>query len=165
MLKIVPVHEIPKAEDVPLDRLMPIYKTCLDLQDACEMGGGVGLSAVQVGIPWKLFVVKLDDGFSYFLNCEYQPLVDPRLRTLQSIEGCLSLKNDDGESRSFLVNRYPSIKVLGKRLVVGEYPSVHDIDLRLNDDRLTIIFQHEIDHQFGIDRLISNIGEEMEIIT
>jgi len=164
MLEIVPLDKIPVAEDVPLDNLMSVYKTCLDLQDACEFGDGVGLSAVQVGIAWKLFVVRYGNKFSYFVNCKYEPLVDPRLRTLQSIEGCLSLRKDDGSFRSFLVNRYPKIKVTGKSLVVGEYPVIQDIDLRLSDDRMTVVFQHEIDHQFGTERLISVIGEEKEII-
>lgn len=161
MLEIVPIDKIPVAEDVPLDNLMSIYKTCLDLQDACEVGDGVGLSAVQVGIAWKLFVVRYGNKFSYFVNCTYEPLVDPRLRTLQSIENCLSLRKEDGSFRSFLVNRYPKIKVVGKSLVIGEYPAIHDVDLRLDNDKYSVIFQHEIDHQEGV--LINDIGEEREV--
>jgi peptide deformylase len=163
-MELLPANEIPVAEDTPLGNLMPIYKTCLDLQNLCEMSGGIAISATQVGIPWKLFVAKLNDGYSYFVNCNYEPLVDMRLKTLQSIEGCISLRNEDGKFRSFLVNRYPNIKVLGKQLIVEDYLSMRDIDLRLHDDRSSVIFQHEIDHQFGTERIISVIGKEIEII-
>jgi peptide deformylase len=160
-MQIIPVEEIPKAEDVPLDNLMKIYKVCLDMEKVCKEG--VGISAVQVGIPWKLFLVRYYDHFEYYINCEYEPLVDVNQKHFQSIEGCLSLRNKDGSFRQFLVERFPKIKVKGKRLRVNNDLTLEDIDINFENDKYAIILQHEIDHFLGVEGLISNIGKEIEI--
>ena len=156
-MQIVPIEEIPKAEDVPLDNLMKIYKVCLDMEKICL--DGIGLACPQVGIPWKLFIVRYPDRFEYYINCEYEPLANEK--NFQSIEGCLSLKNSDGSFRQFLVERFPKIKVKGKRLKVDDDLILEDIDINFENDYYAIVFQHEIDHSKSI--LISDIGKEMEI--
>jgi peptide deformylase len=57
-LKIVPVVDIPKAKDVPLESLMDIFRLCTKMEKICDVNDGIGLSAVQVGVPWNLFIVK-----------------------------------------------------------------------------------------------------------
>ena len=81
----------------------------------------------------------------------------------QSIEGCLSLRNKDGLFRQFLVERFPKIKVKGKRLRVNNNLTLEDVDINFENDNYVIILQHEIDHFLGIEGLISNIGKEIEI--
>jgi hypothetical protein len=61
--------------------------------------------------PWKLFIVKGDGTFpliprgeyGYFVNCEYKPVMDERI---VSLEGRLSLRLPDGRLRSFQVRRF-----------------------------------------------------------
>ena len=58
-MKIVEVDLIPEVKnvkDVPLDDPMKVYKVCLEMQKICEENEGIGISSVQVGIPWKLLI-------------------------------------------------------------------------------------------------------------
>src|SRR5688572_16474358 len=112
-LSIVPVDKIPKEiVDCPTDNLVQLYRTCLQMAMLCIKENGIGLSAVQVGIPWRLFVVRyIDNGkdsFRFFLNSRYTPTTEDKEK---SLEGCLSLRDKWGELRHFQVDRYTNIKV------------------------------------------------------
>lgn len=155
-LAIVPVKDIPLAEDTPTDNLLDVFRVITQMEKICIDNKGIGLSAVQVGIPWKLFIVQRDDKFEYFLNCEYSGLGEKA----KSIEGCLSLRNEQGNYRRFELERFPLALIKGKQLKVSSSPSLilEDISV-LEKDIMAVVFQHEIDHQSGI--LISNIGKEL----
>jgi len=176
-IKIVPIDQIPKANPCPMDDLINLYKTCLSLEKLCEKESGIGLSAVQVGIPWDLFVIKfgvLTGGpsdsskekdqtyYRYFLNCKYDPIDNDKEK---SLEGCLSLRTKDGKLRHFEVERYKHIRVIGSELVSRE-DGLKVIDFAYNPDEsdyYKIVFQHESDHSLGI--LINQIGKEYQIWT
>lgn len=170
-MEIVEVARIPTKEDtidVPLDDLMQVYKVCRQMEVLCDLERGIGLSAVQVGLPWKLFLVKgngtcplVPKGkFGYFLNCNYEKVTD---ETVVSIEGCLSLRSPDGRLRSFKVERSNVIRICGYRLLEDSDSQsglkIVPIDQVINVDEEGIVFQHEIDHHNGI--LISEIGDEI----
>lgn len=168
-MEIIPVEQIPHAKPVPLDRPMEIYKTCLQMEQICKKNKGIGLSAVQVGIPWNLFVIKrnvfepqnvvslvADSKFDYYLNCKYTPTTDKKQ---DSVEGCLSLLNEAGRFRQFLVQRFAEVRVTGQRLLAEDELNIEDVDFVVGSPQ-TIVFQHEIDHT---TRLISDIGEEIEV--
>lgn len=146
---------IPKGEDCSGEDLVNLFKLGLLMQDFCEQQKGIGISAVQVGVPFDFFVVKFAEQYRFFLNCVYEPLDELKEK---SLEACLSLKTLTGELRFFEVDRYSKVKVKGKELT-------HDFELRIVDFELMpdeifkIVFQHEIDHNFGI--LISQIGKEV----
>jgi len=170
-LKLVPLEQIPKAEEireVPLDDLMDVFKICQKMEKVCRAEDGIGISAVQLGIPYKLFIVKgfqtktepqplLSSKFSYFVNVNYVPISE---KSLMSLEGCLSIRSLGGQLRHFQVPRFPVITITGHRLLF-------DIDLRLEKiqnlqltvDDLSHVFQHEIDHHCGIT--IDQIGKEL----
>lgn len=161
-LKIVPIEDIPKSEDVPTDNLIDVFRICTQMEKLCTDSDGIGLSAVQVGIPWKLFIVLHEEKktgyyYKYLLNCEYAGSGDKA----KSIEGCLSLRNSEGNLRRFEVERFLNVTVSGKELVIT------DKGLELKDLKTTfaglyaIVYAHEIDHQNGI--LISDIGTEVEL--
>ncbi|MHA2432943.1 MAG: peptide deformylase, partial [Candidatus Thorarchaeota archaeon] len=60
---ILEADQIPKVDevvDVSMDDPMEVYKICQRMEILCDADNGIGLSAVQVGIPWKLFLVKSD---------------------------------------------------------------------------------------------------------
>lgn len=162
-MKLVKVEDIPKeSKFVSNEDLMTLYSTCQNMQEICLSNGGIGLSAVQVGIPWKLFVYwdnfpKTPQSFSYILDAEYKNNSDS---SSTSIESCLSIKNTDGSSRHFKLNRFDSISVSGKILKCDkEKPYLENFEKVFEKDIFGVVFQHEIDHQNNV--LISNLGEEI----
>lgn len=158
-LVIVPVDEIPKAKDALLDDLMSLFRLAAKMEPICDKEKGIGLSAVQVGVPLNFFIIKVGRNFEYFVNCEYEGIGDKQ----KSIEGCLSLKKDDGSFRRFEVDRFSAIKLTGKELKITNTPSVVLEDVsRLETGLRAIVLQHEIDH--GNDILISQIGKEIELV-
>lgn len=154
-LSIVPPAVIPHGGTCPLDNLGKLYKLALLMQKICDEEEGIGLSAVQVGIPFNFFVVKFDSNYRYFLNCEYTALSEKKTT---SVEGCLSLKTPQNKLRHFVVRRFEKIVVKGKELLADPNLSVIDIEL-FPEDYYKDVFQHEIDHQLQI--LISDIGQEI----
>ncbi len=170
-LTIVAESQIPTKdllESARQQNLADLYNTCQGLRELCEKEHGIGISAVQAGVPWKLFLVKGDGSnplikageFAYFADCEYEPLNAERV---VSLEGCLSLRSSDGRVRTFNVERCNEIRVTGYRI---DFDSPNEntlieinVDIKYNEQG--IVFQHEIDHHNGI--LISDIGKEVVI--
>jgi len=148
---IVPVDKIPKAVNCPLD-VVEIYKICLMLEDLCIREKGIGLSAVQVGIPYKLFLTRLEKT-RFFVNCEYEKVGE----NVETVEGCLSLRDENGVCRLFKVSRSSEVIVRGLELVVDGEPKFVEIEEK-QTDYAAIVSQHEIDHHNDI--LISK-GEEV----
>jgi len=163
--KIVPVQDIPLGEEVPLDDLFKIYVVCQKLEVICEKEKGIGISAVQVGIPWNLFIIKSETGFDYFVNCYYisiPEICSPFTCTkINVLEGCLSIRSNNGKPRYFNVERFSKIMVTGKKLVFENKDlSLKEIKSEISDFK-AVVMQHELDHSKGI--LISSIGEEVDI--
>lgn len=160
-LSIVPVADIPQAVDTPVDNLLSVFRIITQMEQLCTSQNGIGLSAVQVGIPWKLFIVQRGIGYEYYINCEYNGIGEKQ----KSIEGCLSLRDIQGNLRRFEVERYSSIAVKGKQLKISsDSPSLvlEDVD-RMEQDLYAVVFQHEIDHFFGREKMIDIIGTEIEL--
>jgi peptide deformylase len=167
-LKILPAEQIPKdIGPTPEGNLLELYKLFLHMENACLESNGVGLSAPQVGIPWKLFICLSEfdkakpicQTFRYFVNCEYEPL--PETEKVVSVEGCLSLKNKDGSLRHFRVGRHKSIFLRGRELIVSPDLFLREVGEKVENCFFGIVLQHEIDHCHSV--LISDIGEEMVI--
>jgi len=160
-MQIVPVDQIPPASDVkdaPAN-LMELYRTCLLMEEVCTNNNGIGLSAVQVGLPWRLFVVRgADDKYEYYVDCEYDSEGEDKF---PSVEGCLSLRNADGTLRYWQVERFTKVRIKGRRLRAKPDLELVEVNFREDDPLYCVVFQHEIDHQRGV--LISDIGQEMEL--
>lgn len=165
--EIVDLDRIPKLDqitEVSLDgNLAEVYDICIQMEELCEQSGGVGLSAVQVGVPLKLFVVKSDgdnplipNKYGYFVNCDYEP--DTDTEQIVSVEGCLSIRSEQGQLRYFHVERH-------KKIILKGYRFNNDLTLdsveAILDPPYSVILQHEADHQNGI--LISDIGKEIYV--
>jgi peptide deformylase len=146
---------IPKGQECPLDDLAELYKLGLSMQIICEKEKGIGLSAVQVGVPLNFFVVNFYDNYRFFINCSYSPVTEEKEKY---IEGCLSLKTLEGKLRFFEVERFKAVIVKGKELVSEPLLQIKDVEMNLTDF-YKIVFQHEIDH--ASDILISQIGKEV----
>jgi len=154
-LHIVPSDAIPKGLDCPLDDLPLLYKLGLSMQIVCEKEKGIGLSAVQVGVPLNFFIVNHNNNYRFFINCTYAPADSEKEKY---IEGCLSLKTPEGKLRYFEVDRFKNILIKGKELISEPILKIIDFELAPTD-YYKIVFQHEIDHAFEI--LISQIGKEV----
>jgi peptide deformylase len=162
-MELVLLSDLPKEiVDCPTVDLVQIFKICLQMATVCVKENGIGLSAVQVGIPWRLFVIRYkNDEFRFFLNCYYTALTEAKEK---SLEGCLSIKKN-GDFRYFMVDRYASIKVEGYELHTKNglklVPLVEE-----PQEHYRFVFQHEVDHG-GWDgkppTLISEIGVEYEV--
>lgn len=172
-MKIVSLDQIPKIgelEDVPLNEPINLYKICKEMEMVCELQQGVGLSAVQVGIPWNLFIIKFDETskignpgeYGYFINCKYNGITTENTieDRIVSLEGCLSIRSPDGQLRLFQVERYRNVEITGLRFKEPDL-NIEKINLLISSDNQGVIFQHEIDH--GLEILITDIGKEIDI--
>ena len=157
-MKIVPTADMPDViTDCPTDDLLTIYAQCLQMEQICKKEEGIGLSAVQVGLPWRLFIVRYDEQTRFFVNCEYDPIWPEKQK---SLEGCLSLRNPDGSYRYFLVERYKHIRVTGQELEVLPKLTLQNVAFQPEDHYISV-FQYEIDHQRKIT--IDRIGLEYSV--
>jgi len=114
-----------------------------DMVETMHAGNGVGLAAIQVGVPERVIVVQLPEDEENPGGGELYAVVNPELarksREIEDgIEGCLSIPGLIGE-----VPRHYAVTVKG-------------LDSRGRTVRikakgfLARVFQHEIDHCDGI---------------
>lgn len=159
-LKLVSIKEIPKGENVSLDKPLDIFKLCRRMESICQKSHGVGLSAVQLGIPLNICVVKNNNFFEYLVNCSYDGIGDK----VNSIEGCLSILDYENKPRQFELQRFSQIQVNGFVLKFDDkspYVNLIALEKESYSGFLSIIIQHELDHASGI--LISDIGQEIRV--
>ncbi len=160
MMKLVEEKDIPLGEDVPVDDLLNIYKICQEMEILCRKENGIGLSAVQVGLPLNLFILQNDKKeFDYYINTRY---LNENLDCFVSIEGCLSIRSVTGQLRHYQLDRFKNIIINGFRLnYKGSELKLEKFDNYKPQLNEGVVFQHEIDHQMGV--LISDKGKGKEI--
>jgi|APGre2960657505_1045072.scaffolds.fasta_scaffold170255_2 peptide deformylase len=161
-LEVVSFLNIPIKEDVLYakdQKLIEIARISLLMQNICLKENGVGLSAVQLGIPYKIFIAKnydISNEFYTFVDCQYEGIGDKKT----SIEGCLSLKNKSNQVKRYKLDRFPSVILKGLYFSFENNMNLVPFEKQY-DGFFSSILQHEIDHQNGI--LISDIGKEMDL--
>lgn len=106
----------------------------LKLEKEINKTDGVGLAAIQIGIPKRAFITKFNGEIIKFAN---GIIVSQSEDTRQSAEGCLSIPG-----KEFLVER-PKI-ITYKDAINGE---------KQYDKQMAIIIQHEHDHCNGLTLL------------
>lgn len=145
------------VEETPCEDLKALYSVFVQMQQLCVVSKGVGLAAVQVGLPWHLFICQdAKEVFRYFINCYYEPTNEEQITT---VEGCLSICNSDGIARRFRKIRHKCIKLIGKELISNDLNELKLIDINeTHDGFMAIVLQHEIDHGNG---LTIDSGEEV----
>jgi len=180
-MNLVPFDKLPalgEIQDVSFENLPDLFKICQKLEALCRKENGIGLSAVQVGLPIKLFAVKADEGsvfdppgkFGFFCNMSYTPKKYDALLTnevlsydymkILSLEGCLSIRSSNGRLRHFQVPRFPVVQLSGHRLMYdNELKMVEIQNLEISIEEQSIVFQHEIDHDHCVT--INQIGKEV----
>lgn len=155
-LSIVPLDSIPEPPYLtPHSDLSRLYATAKKMEHLCRRLNGLGLSAAQVGLPWRLFVAlheypREQDKFGIFLDCQYDAAGSV---ALPSVEGCLSLPG-----KQYKVDRHETVVVKGKRIVeTQEGYACEDFEAPFSGVA-AVLMQHEIDHDKGRERMIDAIG-------
>jgi peptide deformylase len=150
--KSKPVKKIDKKIKKVIANLLETVKNASEPE-------GLGLSAIQIGQPLRIFVAKTKKNFEIFINPKITFTSKETLKKVlkkeqQFFEGCLSVPRIYG-----FVNRPYQIKLewLNEK---GQKKS------RSFKNRLAICLQHELDHLNGvlfIDRLLKQKGKIYEL--
>ena len=113
-----------------------------DMVETMHEGNGIGLAAVQIGVPERVIVVQVPEEDENPEEGKLYVIVNPELarksrEMVEGIEGCLSIPGWVGE-----VERHQAVTVKGK--------DVNGKALRIRAQGwLARVFQHEIDHVNG----------------
>jgi peptide deformylase len=150
--KSKPVGKVDKKIQKIIDDLLTTVKGASDPQ-------GLGLSAVQIGQPVRIFVAKTNRNFEVFINPKITFYSQKRLKgTLPKknllFEGCLSVPRIYG-----FVNRPFEIQISWEN-EKGQKKT------KRFKDKLSVCIQHEFDHLEGIlftDRLLKEKGKIYEL--
>ena len=133
------VETVEEAEEI-----IAKLKTILDDHD-----NGVGLAAVQIGIPKRVGVIKKPEGgYEYLINAEFK---EGLLEFVFCHEGCLSLPNTYLDTQ-----RYKQVTIQNQRIREGKledqtecYYFSNDPTEHGNSGIVAIAVQHELDHFDG----------------
>ncbi len=136
------------------NKIKKTIKNLLDTVKAASDPEGIGLSAIQINQPVRIFVVKIEDKFEVFIN----PKIIPFKKTLTQIlpkeklffEGCLSVPKIYG-----FVDRPYKIKINWQ----DEKGKKHKKTFSF---KKAICLQHEMDHLNGIlftERILEQKGK------
>ena len=112
-----------------------LHTLAADLVDTMRHENGIGLSAIQIGVPKRVFVLGHDEGFAAFVNPE---IVTRSEKLVDMPEGCLS---------------FPRVyDRLGRpEAVYVRWYNLSGLTQEGQMDGLTArAFQHELDHLNGI---------------
>lgn len=133
-----------ESEDIDLSlELDQIKRLIVDMKETLRTHvNGVGLSAIQVGVAKRLFIINFNRDIRTFIN----PLIDKASGLVPSIEGCLSLPG-----KTYLVPRYQEI------LVFYQTPLGKTESMKIRGFAAKV-FQHEYDHLVGVT--LDDIGLE-----
>jgi peptide deformylase len=145
------VHPIVLSDDMlirkkshKVRRVTPSVERLIgDMIDSMEEARGIGLAAIQIGVPERVIIVRRpeseDDPDSGKLYVVVNPQLARRSReTEEGVEGCLSVPGWAGE-----VSRHCAVTVKGR--------DRRGQTVRIKAEGLLArVFQHEIDHCDGI---------------
>jgi peptide deformylase len=161
-LRVVDISEMPhpsKIADASVQDVAFLASLAKNMVSLCMKNHGVGLAAVQCGIPLKLFIASIDGlTFRCFFNMEYTS----EEKKQDSLEGCLSIKDKKGNMRRFLVKRFNHANFSGKEILLHDTPPAIVEVREAFAGLFSVVCQHEIDHHNGI--LISDHGKEVEVV-
>ncbi|MEN8908079.1 MAG: peptide deformylase [Clostridiales bacterium] len=149
-IRIIKTEEddILRKQSKKVDKISKRIITLLDdMNDTLEKANGLGLAAPQVGILKKIFVTRLDDEITEFIN----PVIMIEKGEQLEAEGCLSIPGVFG-----IVKRPLEVKIEAQNRD-GEIFVMEAKEL------LARVISHENDHLKGIlfkDKIERYINEE-----
>jgi peptide deformylase len=132
-----------------------ITKLINHMKKMMEKANGIGLSANQIGLPYKVFVAKMPNIPKNNLANKFYAIFNPKIEKVEGKkidleEGCLSVPDMFGKTP-----RYPKITISGFNRY-GKPIKIKAWGL------LAHIFQHEIDHLNG--KLFIDSAKELKNI-
>ncbi len=133
-------NKVLKQISEPVGEITEEIKTlAIEMDHTMKAHRGLGLSAIQIGIPLRMFVVENED-FPVFIN----PTLFPAGDKIEVAEGCLSMPGI-----TEWVGRHPVVRAI-----------YTDLAGKLNEivfyGQLAQVIQHETEHlngRFFIDKL------------
>jgi peptide deformylase len=129
MLKMALEEYKTPLPNTPMDTLIARMKMTMKLY------GGIGLSANQVGVMHRMFVMGTDD---FFVACINPKVIEQSKETEVSIEGCLSFPG-------------LQLKVERPKWVIAEYTDAEGQVQQTKFEGITArCYLHELDHMNGI---------------
>lgn len=132
-----------------LKRVDSYIKDCItEMRRIMEENDGIGLSATQVGLPFKLFITNFEE-----LPVVINPEIHYKGRIIGEEEGCLSFPG-----LRIKVNRHEKIELSAYDL------NGNCIDRKING-LLSRVVQHEADHNFGLMMTQRASSGQQEIIS
>ena len=156
-MNIVSLDKIPILSQDQKLNWADVEEALHQMRKLCYSLNGVGLHAVQVGLPFNMFVAQVSNfglpptevDLEFFASCKYEGIGEK----INSVEGCLSIKDENG-SILYVVKRY-------NKIILKGYKYIKDQGFIYLEQEFSgfpaIVLQHEIDH--GDNILISAIGE------
>ena len=144
MAAVLPIINYPNpilktiSESVELDG--QAHDACFSLVESLKLTmraeNGIGISAIQVGVPMRIFLVELRDGtIKTFIN---PTILMKSEEMISTQEGCLSFPGIFGH-----VDRHESVTIAALDETLAYYEiELHGID--------SVCAQHELDHLNGI---------------
>lgn len=127
-------NPILKFQAKPVKRVDRDLRNCaIKMLEVMHENKGIGLAANQVGLPFRMFVMRAFDQDLCFIN----PVVKPYGKWETAQEGCLSFPNIHVDIKRRSKCRFKAWDLNGD-----------DIDEEVDGDEARII-QHEVDHLDG----------------
>ena len=111
-----------------------LWQLLEDMKESMHKEDGVGLSAVQVGVLKRIFIIELNNMFLEFIN----PQIVNTEGEQEQEEGCLSIDHCTG-----LVKRPAKVTIKAYDRYANEFTVT-------GTDYLAIALNHEYDHLDGV---------------
>lgn len=142
------LHKVSSEVDVKKDFSEYLGQLIIDMKDTLNAEPtGIGLSAIQLGVPKRVIVMKYSTPKGVNLVTYINPIISGGSKEMtMSIEGCLSIPG-----KEYLMVRHQGIEVF-YQTPMGKYQSVRMTGF------VARAFQHEYDHLSGV--LIKDVGLE-----
>src|SRR5687768_5460110 len=127
-------HQLLKTRLAPIDEINDrVSQDANSMLLVCRDNKGLGLSANQVGLTYRMFVIP-----ALTEPVCINPVIVKGKNRVRSLEGCLSLPN-----YSNVALRYSEVRV--------EYYNLDGVLVKKNlSGQNAFVFQHELDHLNGI---------------
>lgn len=130
-----------KVEDITTERIQNIIT---DLKDTLNSTEGVGISAIQIGLPYKICLIKHNGKITTMIN----PTIVRTRGETSFQEGCLSAPGTYRKVKRFQKVWCEYLDETGKQCEVAE------------GGLKSIIIQHELDHFDGWCEVFNEITKE-----
>lgn len=145
--------------DVNMFPIQEIGNLTNDMFETMHKANGVGLSAIQIGVPFRIFVIEINNEHVQYKNVFINPNITHEFGEMTKLtEGCLSIPHLSAsiERRSSLMMEYYNEKLeyhqeefggLIARVIQHEYDHLDGI---LYTDRVSLMWKDALEEPLNI---------------